>query len=138
MGSGIPSGNTLLTFTCSNEQVKDSAGNPAQIVTPPFTVSVDLVFAGSFAPFIVALLQLFGATYTVTYSNESETTGVGGALGTDSGAIAGLTTTSTLTVTTLTEDVYELTGVAKFAVPGFTGTVPITGFFGELNVQVTT
>ncbi len=140
ISSGIPSGNTLLTFTCANVNVTDSAGNPAQIVPSinPFTVSTDLDFAGQFGPFIVALLQFFGATYTATYSVESETGGFSGTLGTNSGPIAGLTTTSTFTVlaNTLNADVYELTAVVTFAVPGFSGTVPITGFFSDLDVQV--
>lgn len=141
VSSGIPSGNTIFTFTCSNPQVSDFVGNPAQILATglPFSVSTDLVFAGSLAPFIVALLQFVNATYTATYSVESETGGFSGTLGIDTGTIAGLTTTSTLTVPggTLTPDVYELTAVVTFAVPGF-GTVPATGFFSDVDIQVTT
>lgn len=139
--SGIPSGNPLFTFTCSNPQVKDFAGNPAQILATglPFSVSADLVFAGSLAPFIVALLQFVGAIYTATYSVESETGGFSGTLGIDTGTLAGLTTTSTLTVPggTVTPDVYELTAVVTFAVPGF-GIVPATGFVSGVDIQVTT
>lgn len=141
VSSGIPSGNTLLDFTSANVQVIDSFGNPAQILATgfSFSVSTDLVFSGSLAPFIVALLQFVGAIYTATYSVESETGGFSGTLGIDTGTIAGLTTTSTLTVpaSTLTPDVYELTAVVTFAVPGF-GTVPATGFFSDVDIQVTT
>ena len=140
--SGIPSGNTLFTFTCSNVQVIDSFGNPAQILATgsSFNVSTDLVFAGSLAPtFIVPLLQFLGTIYTATYSVESETGGFSGTLGVDTSTIAGLTTTSTLTVPagTLAPDVYELTAVVTFAVPGF-GTIPVTGFFSDADIQVTT
>lgn len=136
--SGIPSG-PFFNFTCSNVQVTDSAANPAQILATgsSFNVSTDLVFGGSFAPFFVALLQFVGAIYTATYSVESETGGFSGTLGIDTSTIAGLTTTSTLIVpaNTLTPDVYELTAVVTFAVPGF-GTVPVTGFFSDVDIQV--
>ena len=130
---GIPSANPLVTFTCANAQVT------AEVVSSgsSFNVSVDLDFAGYWAPFIVALLQFAGAAYTATYSVESETGGFSGTIGVDSATIAGLTTTSTLTVPagTLTPDVYELTAVVTFAVPGF-GTVPVTGFFSDVDIQV--
>ena len=120
-------------FTLANATV------PGQVFSggSPFTLTVDLAFSGFLDPFIVSLLQGLGATYFVTYSFESETGGTSGTFGTDSGSLAGLTTTSTITVPAnfVPPDVYELTGNCTISVLGSNS--PYFGAYSDLDVVIT-
>ncbi len=132
--AGIPSSNPFITLDCTDLIVRDQTGAIAQIVQNtvfPFSVSTDFVFGGSFAPGIVAS----SVPYTVTYSFESETGGLSGTLGTDSGStVAGqfnYSSTITLPPNTLPPDLYELSVVITFA-----SLFPMTGFFSDVDLQV--